>query len=134
MDTFRIEGQWNGNKNMTLNIPHFPHFHSDLTTEFNNFKRYPHPFEYFALSLCGSLTMTIRKNSEEKGINIRNLYLIIEGTVNNELDKLINLTINIHMSSNTTINELASLQKSLLDKDPLFNFIKYSNNINVNWG
>jgi len=132
MDKLKVESQWNGTKDMMLNIPHFPHLHSTLTDTLTDYTRYPHPYEYFLSSLCGIITLIIYKFSEEKCIIITNLYITISASLSNEIGKITNIEVNIKLDSSVSPDELTSLQNLIYQNDTMV-YLFDKDIINVNW-
>ncbi len=133
MKIIKVESQWNGSDEMTLNIPYFPHLHSSLNIEFEKYNRYPHPYEYFLSALTGTITLTVRDFAERKCLIITNLYITIEGIMNDQKDKIKEINIDIHLDSSATPEELTILEKRLTDDNTLLSFLK-TERIHINWG
>lgn len=129
---FKVEGQWNGDKEMMLDIPNFPHLHSTIKG-LDKSNRYPHPLEYFLSALCGTLTLCISNYSDNKGITIDNLYIIITCEVDKKLSTIKNLVIEIKQDSDLAPEELTQLQKKLLENEPIFKLLSKKDNIHINW-
>ncbi len=132
MDKLKVESQWNGTKDMMLNIPHFPHLHSTLADKLPDCSRYPHPYEYFLASLCGIITLIIHKYSEEKCIIITNLYITINGSLSNEIGKFNNIEVNIKLDSSASAEELTILQ-NIIKKNDTIVYLLNEEIININW-
>jgi uncharacterized OsmC-like protein len=132
MNRMKVESQWNGTDEMILNVPYFPHLHSSLNGELNKGNRYPHPYEYFLAALTGIITLTVKNFAEKECLLITNLYITIEGLLNNGRDKIKEIKIDIHLDSSASPEELTILENRLTDENTLFSFLK-TDKIHINW-
>ncbi len=132
MEKLRVESQWNGTKDMMLNIPHFPHLHSTLTEKLSDYSRYPHPYEYFLTSLCGIITLIINNYSEEHCVLITNLYITISASLSDEIGKFTSIEVNIKLDSSVSSNELTVLQNIIYKNDTMV-YLFEKDIIHINW-
>ncbi|MFW6014883.1 MAG: hypothetical protein ACOCRK_00435 [bacterium] len=132
MKKIRIESQWNGNDEVMLNIPDFPHLHAALNKNLEKYNRYPHPYEYFLSSLSGAITAFIKDFSNKHSLITGNLYIIIEGIFNEDLSKIEKLILEIKYDSNATGRQLTELQHGLLNKELILSLLK-KEKIQINW-
>lgn len=112
LDKLEVQSQWNGKEyDMTINISNFPHLHSSL----NNKGKYPHPYEYYLISLAGMISILIRDYTINKSFYIKNLYIVIKGNIDNhEINKFKEININIRLDSNAEPEEYKILQDFIL--------------------
>ncbi len=132
MNIIKIESQWNGTDEMMLNIPYFPHLHSSINGELNKGNRYPHPYEYFLAALTGIITLTVKNFSEKKCLLITNLYITIEGHINENRSKIQKVKIDIHLDSSASPEELTILENMLTADNTILSFLR-TDKIYINW-
>ena len=133
MNQIKVESQWNGQDELMLNIPHFPHLHSGLGDNFEDYQRYPHPLEYFFVALNGTITLVIKNFAQKNNIIIKNLYITTTGEVNSLTGHFNNIALDLRLDSSASPQKLTNLQQNLLQDEAIFALIKQPHMLTINW-
>lgn len=132
MKKILVESQWNGNQEMMINIPDFPHLHSSLTYNVEACKRYPHPYEYLLSALSGIITLIIKNYSNKNCLLITNLYISIHSNLNSK-HNMPKISIDINLDSSASPKEFNDLQKEIHNNDLFLKLLSNNNLLQINW-